>query len=218
MKFDLHIHSIYSDDSDIEPTDIIKTAEEIGLDGIAFLDHNTLDGYFKAKNLETDLIIVPAMEVSTRDGHIMALGVEEKIEGRLSIEATTEMIREKGGLSIAVHPYRFRSGLGEKNVRDHDWDGLEGLNGRCLKRKNKKSQKMARDLDLPVIGGSDAHRLKSIGKAFTLFGNVKDWEQVIEEVKKGKTEVGGKSRTKSQNLFYVKRTFSRWVKRGFKRI
>ncbi len=218
MKFDLHIHSAYSDDSDILVEDIIKTAETKDLDGIAFLDHNTLDGYFKAKGLDTDLIIVPAMEVSTLKGHVMSLGIQEEIEERLSIEATTEQIRERGGLSIAVHPHRFRSGLGEKNVKKNDWDGIEGLNGRSWEWNNNKAQKIADDLGLPVTGGSDAHRLKNIGDAFTFFENLGDWEDVIEEVKKGNTKVGGKGRTLSQNLFYVKRTFTRWVKRGFRRI
>ncbi len=218
MKFDLHVHSAYSDDSDIPPEKIIKTAESKNLDGIAFLDHNTLDGYFKAKDLNTDLIIVPAMEVSTRKGHVMALGVQEEIEERLSIEETTEKIREREGLSIAVHPHRFRSGLGEKNVIENHWDGIEGLNGRSWEWNNNKAQKIADDLGLPVTGGSDAHRLKSIGDAYTIFENIEDWEDVIEEIKKGNTKVGGKSRTISQNLFYVKRTFTRWVRRGFRRI
>ncbi|MEF8835681.1 MAG: PHP domain-containing protein [Candidatus Thermoplasmatota archaeon] len=218
MKFDLHIHSAYSDDSDITPEEIIKTAENIGLDGIAFLDHNSLEGYFKSKDLDTDLIIIPAMEVSTRDGHIMALGVQEEIEDRLSIEETTERIREIGGLSIAVHPNRLLSGLGEKKVRDNDWDAIEGFNSRSWAWKNEKAQKLADDMGLPVTGGSDAHRLKTIGKAFTFFENVGNWEDAIEEIERGNTDVGGESRTLSQNLFYVKRTFSRWVKRGFRRI
>ncbi len=218
MRFDLHVHSIYSDDSDMTLKDIIKTAEFKELDGIALLDHNTLEGYFKLKKLDTDLIIVPAMEVSTLEGHVMALGVQEEIEERLSIIETTERIREVGGLSIAVHPHRFWSGLGEKNVRDNDWDGIEGLNARSCGRKNKKAQKMADELGLAITGGSDAHRMKSIGEAYTIFDGVGDWEDVIEDVKKGDTEVGGKSRTLSQNLFYVKRTVSRWVGRGFRRI
>ncbi len=218
MKFDLHVHSTYSDDSDITPREIIKIAKTKDLDGIAFSDHNTLDGYFKAEDLDTDIIIVPAMEVSTLEGHVMALGVQEEIEERLSIDATTEKIREKGGLSIAVHPHRFWSGLGEKNVRDNDWDAIEGLNGRSWERENKKAQKMAEELGHPITGGSDAHRLKSIGEAYTLFEGVGDWEDVIEEVKKGNTDVDGKSRTLSQNLFYAKRTLSRWVRRGFRRI
>lgn len=218
MKFDLHIHSAYSDDSDITPREIIKTAETIGLDGIAFLDHNSLEGYFKSKDIDTDLIIIPAMEVSTRDGHIMALGVQEEIKDRLSIEETTERIRERGGLAIAVHPYRFASGLGEKNLRNNDWDAIEGFNSRSWGWKNKNAQKIAEELELPITGGSDAHRLETIGKAYTIFENVDDWADAITELEKGSTEVGGESRTMSQNLFYMKRTFSRWVKRGFKRI
>ncbi len=218
MKFDLHIHSAYSDDSDITPKDIIKTAEIKELDGIALLDHNTLEGYFKLKKLGTDLIIVPAMEVSTLKGHVMAIGVQEEIEERLSIEATTEKIREVGGLSIAVHPHRFWSGVGEKEVLENEWDGIEGLNSRSWGWNNRSAQKIAKDLDLPVTGGSDAHRLKSIGKAYTVFRDVCDWEDVIKEIKKGNTEVKGESRTLLQNLFYAKRTLSRWARRGFRRI
>ncbi|MFW5945690.1 MAG: CehA/McbA family metallohydrolase [Candidatus Natronoplasma sp.] len=218
MKFDLHVHSSYSDDSDIPPKDIIETAEKIGLDGLAFLDHNSLEGYFSSKDIETDLIIIPAMEVSTLSGHVMALGVQEEIESRCSIQETRDRIKEQGGLSIAVHPFRIVSGLGEKTVRENDWDGIEGLNGRSWERENKKAQKMADELGLPITGGSDAHRLKSIGQAYTLSEGVSDWQDVMEEIKKGNTDVDGKSRTLSRNLFYMKRTFSRWVRRGFRRI
>ncbi len=198
--------------------DIIKTAKIKDLDGIALLDHNTLDGYFESQRLDTDLIIVPGMEISTHSGHIIALGIEEEIEPRLSVAATIRKIREKGGISIASHPRRFWSGLGEKQIRTNDWDAIEGLNGRSLKWNNRRAQKMAEELDLPVTGGSDAHRLKRIGEAFTILENVENWEDVIQEVKKGNTDVGGKGRKLSQNLFYVKRTFSRWVRRGFRRI
>ncbi|MBS3782016.1 MAG: PHP domain-containing protein [Candidatus Thermoplasmatota archaeon] len=218
MKFDLHIHSAYSDDSDITPKDIIKIAETKDLDGIAFLDHNTLDGYLKSKYLDTDLIIVPAMEVSTKQGHIMALGVQEEIEDRLSIEETIDRVEERSGLAIAVHPFRTASGLGEINIRQNNWDAIEGMNGRCKEANNKKSRDLAADLDLPVTGGSDAHRLEDVGKAFTIFENVEDWEDVIREVSRGNTEVGGESRTFCDYIFYLRRTFFRWIKRGFKKI
>lgn len=218
MKFDLHIHSSYSDDSDVSPKRIIETAESIGLDGIAFHDHNTLEGYQAGKDIDTDLIIVPAIEVSTLRGHVMALGVQEKVEDRLSIEETIDRIEERGALAIAVHPFRTPSGLGEKNVRDNEWDAIEGLNGRCSSRNNKRSRDMASDLGLPLIGGSDAHRLETVGKAFTVLEKVEGWEDVVREINEGNTDVGGQSRTFSEHVFYMKRTLSRWVRRGFKRI
>ena len=43
MKFDLHIHSNYSDGrADVK--EIIKAATRSGLDGIALTDHDTMKG------------------------------------------------------------------------------------------------------------------------------------------------------------------------------
>ena len=57
--------------------DIIRRSEEIGLDAIAIADHNTLKGSIVAmeevKDLD-DFLVIPAMEVSTNKGHIVALG------------------------------------------------------------------------------------------------------------------------------------------------
>ncbi len=218
MKFDLHVHSSYSDDSDISPKDIIRTAEKIGLDGLAFLDHNTLEGYLRSKDIETDIIIVPAMEVSTMSGHVMALGVQEEIEAGLPVEETIARIKEQGALSVAVHPFRIVSGLGEKTVRENEWDAIEGMNGRCSKSNNTQSRKLAAELGVPTTGGSDSHRMESIGTAYTVLEDIEGWEDTIKEIKKGNTDVGGRSRTFSENLFYFRRTLSRWIKRGFKRI
>ncbi|MFP4000511.1 MAG: PHP-associated domain-containing protein [Thermoplasmata archaeon] len=218
MKFDLHIHSSYSDDSYISPEDIIKTAEQRGLDGIALNDHNTLEGYRSVKEYDTDLIIAPALEVSTSGGHVMALGVQEEIEDRLSIPETKDRIEERGGLAIALHPYRTPSGLGEKNVRANEWAAIEGLNGRCSKRNNKRAQDLAASLGLPSVAGSDAHRLKSVGKAFTVLEDVDDWGDILSQIKNGETDFGGESRTYWDHIFYIKRTLSRWIKRGFTRI
>ncbi len=218
MRFDLHIHSSYSDDSDLSPKKIIETAESIGLDGIAIHDHNSLEGYRSVKDVETDLIIVPAIEISTSGGHVMGLGLQEKVEPRLSVAETIDRIREQGGLAIAVHPYRIASGLGEKNVRANDWDAIEGLNGRCGKSNNKKARALAEDLEVPATGGSDAHRMNTIGKAFTILEGPLDWEDAVREISRGDTDVGGDSRTFLEHTFYLKRTISRWIKRGFKRI
>lgn len=45
-----------------------------------------------------DLVIIPAMEVSTTKGHIVALGISEEIPKKISPEETIELIRVQGGL------------------------------------------------------------------------------------------------------------------------
>jgi len=219
MKFDLHIHSKYSGDSKCEPRDIIKTAENRELDGISILDHNSIKGYEKAQKVDTDLIIVPGMEVSTPNGHIIAMGLREEIGKQSSISEAIDRIRDRGALAIAAHPHRFWSGIGEKNVLKNEWDGIDGQNGRGWGFRNRQARALAERLGLPIIGGSDSHRLKTIGKAaFTKMEGVETWEDVIKKMEKGETEVGGEDRTFTQTFFYVRRAISGYVMRGFESI
>ncbi|MEF8873128.1 MAG: PHP domain-containing protein [Candidatus Thermoplasmatota archaeon] len=218
MRLDLHIHSIHSGDSHCEPADIVRTAEERGMDGMAIMDHNTLRGYHEAKKVDTDMIIVPGLEVSTPEGHVLAFGLQEEIGRQDSIPAAIEMIREHDALAVAAHPYRFWSGMGEENVLKNDWDAIEGMNGRGWGFRNRQAQALAESLDTPVTGGSDSHRLKTIGKAYTIVEDVEDWHDVIKKVKDGDADVGGENRTIYQTFFYVKRALSGWIRRGFKRI
>ena len=46
MKYDLHIHSIYSYDSYLRPENIIKMAKKRSLNGVAVADHGTIKGEF----------------------------------------------------------------------------------------------------------------------------------------------------------------------------
>ncbi len=218
MKFDLHIHSTYSGDSKSDPKDIVKVAEKKGLDGIALLDHNSIKGYKKIKNMDTDLIIVPGIEVSTEEGHVGALGLKEEIGRPKTVERAIEIIHEHDAIAVAVHPYRFWSGMGEDVIRGNDWDAMEGLNGRTWHYKNVRARNLAEEMDLPIVGGSDAHRLKSVGKSFTVVKNANDWEELVDDIKDYETYVGGEDRTYKQTFFYVRRAVGGWIKRGFKRI
>lgn len=219
MKFDLHIHSKYSDDSKIELHDIVKVAEKRGMDGLALMDHNSIEGYKKIKEIDTELVIVPGIELSTEEGHVGALGIEEDVGRPDTVKDAIELIHEKDGVAIAVHPYRYWSGIGEDVVMNNEgWDAVEGMNGRTWHYKNLKSVKLAERMDLPLIGGSDSHRLKTVGKAYTIVEGVDEWEDIIEQIRKGKTDIGGENRTYKQTFFYVRRALGGYVKRGFKRI
>ncbi|MGY5879215.1 MAG: PHP domain-containing protein [Candidatus Thorarchaeota archaeon] len=63
---DLHTHSDRSDGLH-SPQELVELAEEIGLEGIALTDHDTLDGLreFMETQISTDLQLVPGVEIST---------------------------------------------------------------------------------------------------------------------------------------------------------
>jgi len=195
MILDPHIHSTYSSDSTAHPKDIIKRARAIGLDAIAVADHNTIKGSIvtiqESKGIE-DFIVIPAMELSTSKGHIVALGINEEIERGLSPEETVESIREAGGIAIAPHPFvRYREGLCDK-IKKLDIDAMETLNSRYIfGYSNWKAKKLAEERGIPQIGASDAHFLGAIGSCVTEFEADFNVDSVIEGILSGKTNVFG---------------------------
>lgn len=191
-SFDLHIHSHYSNDCKSNPKDIIKKAIQMKLSGIAITDHDTTQ--FHHQNYKNNnLIILPGVEISTKNGHIIGLGIKEVIEKRLSVEETIERVIDLNGLPIASHPFDFtRKGIGRK-IYNLEGIAIETLNGSSpFNYFNEKAKKWAEQKNLPVSGGSDAHRIKDVGMAYTIFENeVCTIDDAIEQMRKRKTLVDG---------------------------
>jgi predicted metal-dependent phosphoesterase TrpH len=195
MILDPHIHSTYSSDSTASSKDIVKKARSIGLDAIAVADHNTIKGSLatieEAKNYK-DFVVVPAMEISSNKGHIVALGIKEDVKQGLSPEETIETIRALGGIAIAAHPFvSYREGLCD-NVKELDIDAIETLNSRYVfGYSNWRAKNLAEKRNLPEIGSSDAHFLGAIGSCVTELDANFTYESIIEEILSGRTNVYG---------------------------
>jgi len=108
MKGDVHIHSKYSPDSILEPEMIVKTAKSKGLDFIAITDHNRFVKH------RLDFVLINGEEVSSADGHILALFIDGEISAGLSQEETVDAIHDKNGIAISAHPFRSVNGVGKK--------------------------------------------------------------------------------------------------------
>ncbi|MHA1501374.1 MAG: PHP domain-containing protein, partial [Candidatus Heimdallarchaeota archaeon] len=107
VRIDMHTHTNYSDGTD-SAEEIIRQAEKIGLDGIAITDHDTFEGLYEALEVETNLLIVPGIEVSTSKGHLLAYGVMDgDFEQGLSPKETVEIIHRYGGIAVPAHPFDY---------------------------------------------------------------------------------------------------------------
>jgi len=78
LKIDLHVHTIYSRDSLITRKDLTFYARKRGLNGVAITDHDRIDGALKIAK-ETDFLVIPGIEVSSLNGHIIGLNVSELV-------------------------------------------------------------------------------------------------------------------------------------------
>jgi len=219
MKADLHIHSSYSADSRSRIPDILRRARELGFGAIAIADHNTVEGAIEAMDIAEDIIILPAIEISSREGHIIAYNIIEEIPRDLSVAETIRRIHDAGGIAVAPHPYRMWSGLGEIAVIENDFDAIEAMNGRSTDRDNERSKLLARKLGFPVTAGSDSHDIESIGSCYTVFPDeCISAEDLVRSIIDGRTSVAGRGRRIGDSLKYATKCVAEWIGRGMRRI
>jgi len=217
MKADLHIHSSFSKDGKSTVEEIIEAARSKGLGCIAISDHNCFDAYDIASRCR-DIIVVPAEEVSSSEGHILAYGISEHIERGKGVLETIDMIHDAGGIAVAAHPYRWWSGIGEKNVVK-EFDAVETFNSRSTKGSNGNAFKLALKMNKPMTAGSNAHNAQNVGDAYIEFSdNVTKWEDVIKEIVNANNNVGGRNRSSTDTLKYGFKSITEWIGRGFRKM
>lgn len=222
LKLDLHLHSMYSDDATGSPKDIIKFVKKKGLDGISITDHNTIEGSLKALKLAPkNFTVVPGVEISTLDGHILGLDIKENISRSLSIEETVERIIDVGGIAIVPHLFRNMSGIKIENLKkiNNKIPAIEVYNSCSLPRTNIKSAKVAMKFNLGGIGGSDSHDLLFAGYGYTTVDTT-DYsiDTIISEISNKKTWGEGMIMPVYYRRNRMVTSLKQFFKRGFKRI
>ena len=200
MIIDLHTHTKpWSDDSFLEPNELIHRAKQAGLDAICLTEHDWFwDKEAIARfNQEHDFLVLPGVELNTEEGHFLVFGLEEYRFGMHRARFLRNALDEVGGVMILAHPYRRNlhsdedihfaiERYFEKPVFDLI-DAVETLNGRGTERQNRFSQELCHRLNLKAIGGSDAHQISDIPSGATFFEReIINVEDLITEIKAGR--------------------------------
>jgi len=198
MLAELHSHTYYSKGTKIlheglnSPEEMVRQAKKIGLDAIAITDHDEIKGTLEAKKLSKkfDILVIPGEEVSTADGHLVALGINELVQPGLSIDETLDIVHDRGGVGIAAHPFSFnRRGLGSLAKK---CDAAEIFNALNVERiANFKNRYFAKKYKLSKTAGSDAHCITMIGYGVTNT-RASGLDEVLKAIRKGKTDVMGR--------------------------
>lgn len=219
MKADLHVHTMFSKDGRTTMEELLEYADRAGIGCVAVTDHNEFRAYDLLKD-NGRIIIIPAEEVSSAEGHILALGIDRLIPRDLSIQETIDRIHEAGGYAFAAHPYRWWSGLGEENTLKYPFDGIEARNGRSVPAANRRSERLARRVGKPMTAGSDAHTPRHIGEGYVeVPDDLKTWQEVVQYIMENEAPiVCSHSRHAKETLKYGFKSITQWILRGFKRM
>ncbi|HVQ01574.1 MAG TPA: PHP-associated domain-containing protein [Candidatus Thermoplasmatota archaeon] len=222
LKLDLHLHSCYSDDGVGSPEDIIQALRRRGLNGMALTDHNTIEGSLKARRVApADFIVIPSIEITTADGHLLAFNVSSAIQPGLPLEETVEQVMDAGGIPVVPHLLRLLSGIKQSNLDKirGKLSAIEVFNGCSTPRTNLKMAKAARAMNLGGTGGSDSHNPLYAGFSYTLVDTTDArLDTVLSEIQKKKTWGEGVIMPLSYRRDRMITSVKQFVQRGFHRI
>jgi predicted metal-dependent phosphoesterase TrpH len=204
-KADLHMHTTYSDGCATISELLEYVQMYTKLDVIAITDHDRVEGALRARDLwakgsyRFDFVV--GEEVTTKEGHLLGLFIEKRIQPGQSMEQSIDLIHEQGGLAIIAHPlHRFFRHSCQKDVMDRIhvakdvwFDGIETWNASfCGIYANYIAMGANRSLyGLAELGNSDAHTLSAVGSGITWFEGQSALD-VRYSIEKGLTAPGGK--------------------------
>ncbi|GHF58122.1 phosphoesterase [Streptomyces mashuensis] len=174
---DNHLHSVHSDGRRT-PAEIAAAARAAGLDWITTTEHNTTSAHGAWQGLwGDDLLILTGEEVTTRNGHVLALGTDPGVfvdwryrardgAGQGAFARFARAIRRAGGLVVPAHPFADCPGCSWKFGYEHA-DVVEVWNGPWTPDDEMAVAAWDAGLAaaargggrwLPAMGNSDAHR------------------------------------------------------------
>jgi predicted metal-dependent phosphoesterase TrpH len=221
FEADLHMHTTSSRDGTIEPRVLVDTAVGLGLFAVAVTDHNTTAAVKRVREMAKgrDLLVISGVEVSSTDGHVLALGVDEAVPRGLDAAETLRRIEDLGGLAVAAHPGRVYSGLHPDDVGPAGFKVVEVANGHSSVGLNRDARALATRLGAARTGGSDAHQPREIGQCRTVFKTAPpDAQGVLEAIRRRETTAVGDGLSWRRELKLNVRMAARWVARGGRRM
>ena len=191
---DLHIHTIYSNDSSITPKELIECLNNHNSVKVAAItDHDTIVGLEETIKLASsypDILIIPGVEISTPEGDILVLGTKKLPKKPWTINNVLNFAMLNEAISIVAHPYR-EYGMGDL-AREFKFDAIEVFNGESELSANKRARILSKEMGIPGIAGSDAHDPSEICQVYTQIDSSMDIKEILRAIKEGLVSIPSK--------------------------
>ena len=196
MILDLHNHTSWSFDCSTDPLKVVRTARARGLDAIAITDHNEIGGAREAERAAAgDILVIVGEEIDTSAGDVIGLFLKEKIDAEDPLEAI-RAIHDQGGVAVLPHPFAKSAAVDDRVGRA--LDACEGFNARHSRVASveggpgeERIARFARQFDLSLTAGSDAHFAREIGRARTIVAAA-SLEEAKQQILLGNTTLSGR--------------------------
>lgn len=217
-RADLHIHP--SDDRSVARSSDAFYAALVAssLDVAVLADHDEIDVaqqlVARSRAEHTAIELVVGEEITSRRGHVLGIGLTARVPGGLSLIDTIVAIHDQGGLAVVAHPTlpiwtsvsaEAVVALAEGDPRSRP-DALEAMHplAAWLPGWRRRVEQLATRCGYAVVGGSDAHRMGSVGRGRTVFPGTSATD-LFAAIRAGTTWTEGK-RAPFRDIFNPERT------------
>jgi predicted metal-dependent phosphoesterase TrpH len=196
FKLDLHLHTTrFSPCSEMTPEEALSAAKAGGLDGVVMTEHgkNWPEADLAELSREFELVVLGGVEITTTAGDILVYGSCPEFDSIPTPEELADACPD--AFLVAAHPFRgfLLFGFGELDLDEaadrsplHVVHGIEVTNLKVTPQENTLAARVAERRGLVKIGGSDAHTVSEVGRAWSAFQDrVTTCAELVEALRQG---------------------------------
>ncbi len=212
LKVELHSHTS-ADPHDYIPhstNELIDRAGALGYGALAITLHDcSLDVRgFREYARDRGITLISGVEKTVEGKHVLLINFDGEAEATDSFEKLARLRRSQpSGLVVAPHPfYPSRSCLGrllETHAELFDAVEFNAFYTAALNHFNQSAVSWARRAGKPVVANADIHRLRQLGKTFTLVDAPPDPDAICEAICAGRIEIHTKPLTSIEAATYM---------------
>ncbi len=207
MRCDLHVHTLYSGAVNLpllrhvsrecysRPSEVYETARARGMDLVAITDHDTIDGAVLLAD-RPDFIVGEEVTCELPGGrrlHVGVWGLNERQHETIAVrrrdaEALFAYLHEQGLPAALNHPFSPMTGSRSSQDIRCGLAGLplvEGLNSMMPAVSNHFATRAAAAARRGTIGGSDAHAIGSVARAYTEVPGARNRDEFLAGLRAG---------------------------------
>src|SRR5215212_11991199 len=180
---DLHIHTDAGDGLDPAQRILDYVEAQTDLDVIAITEHDSLEVALRAREAwarsRYRFDFVAGVEVTTLEGHLIALYLERPVPSLRRVEETIDAVHAQDGVCFVPHPMSWLTRSIGPGTFARLWDveggprfdAIDLASGSPAARVSAGKARSLNDAcyKLPVVGSSDAHYVAAIGAGRTGF-------------------------------------------------
>jgi predicted metal-dependent phosphoesterase TrpH len=193
VRVDLHVHTSFGSPCAelLKPAFLRAAMEKMKIHGIVVTEHNVVwpkaDMESLNRLLPKGFRIYSGVEVSTSLFHVVIIGLDSMtgVTPGMRLESLLDISEKNNAAAILVHPFDTCDNPVAMPVIC-DFDGIEVVSTTTRGEKILKTLALCENRTTSPVGGSDAHCVENIGKAFTAFPDLpRDEKELADQIKRG---------------------------------